>query len=132
MLLFALISGHTLGPAAVAGAAGGLLFVMASLLSLIRMRQVRWDTALEALFIAGLVIVFVVQLIEGAEVIAERDVPSAVNTIAIVMVFCFMIGIVQAWELIGGPSIGLTHEITALVRGRKRGADDSVEEESRP
>ena len=47
-------------------------------------------------------------------------------------VFCFMIGIVQAWELIGGPSIGITQEITALVRGRKGGAGDSVQEESRP
>jgi hypothetical protein len=130
--LFALIPGHTIGPAAVAGAAGGLLFVIASLLSLIRLRQVRWDTALEALFIVGLVIAFVAQLIEGAKVIAERDVPGAVNKIAIVMVFCFMIGIVQAWELIGGPSIGITQEITALVRGRKRGAGESVEEESRP
>ena len=54
------------------------------------------------------------------------------NTIAIMTVFCFTIGIVQAWELIGGPSIGFTQEIMALIRGRGRGADDSVEEESRP
>jgi hypothetical protein len=66
----------------------------------------------------------------GAEVIAERDVHGAVNTIAILVVLCYMIGIVQAWELIGGPSIGITQEIMALVRGRERGADDSVEEES--
>ena len=123
--LFALIPGHTIGPAAVAGAAGGLLLITASLLSLIRLRQVRRDTALEALFIAGLAIVFVAQQIVGAEVIAERDVPGAVNTIAILVVLCYMIGIVQAWELIGGPSIGITQEIMALVRGRERGADDS-------
>lgn len=91
----------------------------------------RWDTALEALFIVGLAIVFVAQLIEGAKVIAERGVPGAVNTIAVVVTLGFMIGIVQAWDLIGGPSIGITQEITALVRGRGRRADDSVEEESR-
>jgi hypothetical protein len=51
---------------------------------------------------------------------------------AIVMVLGFMIGIVQAWEPIGGPSIGITQEVTALVRGRERNADDSVEEKSRP
>ena len=32
-----------------------------------------------------------------------------------------------AGALIGGPSIGISEEITALVRG-KRGADDSVDE----
>jgi hypothetical protein len=31
-----------------------------------------------------------------------------------------------------GPSIGITREVMALVRGRERGADDAVEEKSRP
>jgi hypothetical protein len=39
-----------------------------------------------------------------------------VDTIAILVVCCFFIGIARAWELIGGPSIGITREVTALVR----------------
>jgi hypothetical protein len=130
--LFALIPGHKIGPASVAVAVGGLLFVTASLLSLIRLHQVRWGMVRDAVFLAGLAITFVTQLIVGAEVIAGQDVRGEVNTIAILVVVCFLIGIARSWELIGGPSIGITHEVTALVRGRGRGADDAVEEESRP
>ena len=76
MSLFALIPGHKIGPASVAVAAAGLLFVMASLLSLIRLRQVRWGTVHDALFLVGLAVMFVVQLIQGAEVIAGRAIPA--------------------------------------------------------
>ena len=130
--LFALVPGHKIGPAAVTVAAAGLLFVMASLLSLIRLRQVRSGTVRDAVFLAGLVILFVIQLIQGAEVIAGQGVPGDVDTIAILVIICFLIGIARSWELIGGPSIGIAHEITALFRSRERGAHDSIKEESRP
>jgi hypothetical protein len=129
--LLALIPGHKIGPASVAVAATGLVFVTASLLSLVRLHQVRWGTVRDAVFLVGLAVLFVVQLIQGAEVIAGQGVPGAVNTIAILVIVCFLIGIARSWELIGGPSIGITHEVTALVRSRKRAADDSVREESR-
>ena len=130
--LFALVPGHKIGPASVAVAVAGLLFVMAALLLLVRLRQVRWATVRDAVFLVGLAIVFVTQLIEGADVIAGQDVAGSVDTIAILVIICFLIGIARSWELIGAPSIGITREIMALVRDRKRGADDSVKERSRP
>ena len=128
--LFALIPGHKIGPAAAVAAVGGLTFVTASLLSLIRLRQGRSDTLRHALLLIVLAVTFVIQLIEGVDVITQPGDSGAVNTIAALVIVCFLIGIARAWELIGGPSIGITREVTALVRSHQRSADDSVDEES--
>ncbi len=128
--LFALIPGHKIGPAVAAVAVGGLTFVAAALLSLIRLRQGRWDTLRHALLLIGLAVTFVIQLFEGVDVITQPSDSGAVNTIAVLVIVCFLIGIARAWELIGGPSIGITREVTALVRSHRRSADDWVDEES--
>ncbi len=128
--LFALIPGHKIGPAALAVSIGGLIFVLAALLYLIRMRQIRWGSVRDALFLLGLVILFVVQLIQGVRVINQPHDASAVNTIAILVVCCFLIGIARSWELIGGPSIGFTREVRALVRSHQPGPGDAGDEES--
>jgi hypothetical protein len=127
--LFALIPGRKIGVTAVTVAAAGLMFVTASLLSLIRLRRVRWGTLHDALFLLGLVVTLVVQLIQGADVIARPSDFGAVNTIAILVVICFLIGIARSWELIGGPLIGIRQEVTALVRGQERRADNPDDEE---
>ncbi len=119
--LFALVPGHKIGPTAVAVAAGGLTFVTAALLSLVRLRQVRWGIVRDALFLVGLAVTFVVQLVQGAELSARPVNPGDVNTIAILVVVCFLIGIARAWELIGGPTIGITQEVAALARSREPG-----------
>jgi hypothetical protein len=124
--LFALISGDKIGAAAVSVGAVGLTFIVASLLSLIRLRQVRWSTVRDGLFLIGLAVTFVLQVIQGVEVGAHPGDSGAVNTIAILVVVCFLGGIARAWELIGGPSVGFAHEVTALVRHRD-GADDPPE-----
>ena len=125
--LFALIPGEKIGGTAVAVAVVGLTFVVASLLSLIRLRQVRWRTVRDGLFLVGLVVIFVYQLIEGFEVLAHPGNYGDVNTIAILVVVCSLVGISRSWELIGGPSIGITREVTALVRSYGNGGDDPQE-----
>jgi hypothetical protein len=118
--LFSLIPGHKIGPTSVSVAATGLVFVTAALLSLIRLRLVRWAIVRDALFLLILAVVFVYQLIEGVGVSADPGNSGDVDTIAILVVCCFLVGIARAWEIIGGPSIGITHEVTALVRGHDR------------
>jgi uncharacterized membrane protein len=129
VLLFALIPGRKIGPIAAAVAVLGLTFVAAALLSLIRLRQTRWDKLRDPLFLAGLAATFVIQFIEGVAVITEPGDYGAVDTIAILVIVCFLIGIARSWELIGGPSIGFGQEISALVRGHGSGPDGSADEE---
>ncbi len=128
--LFALIPGHKIGPAAAVVAVGGLTYVAAALLSLIRLRQGRWETLRHAVLLIGLAATFVIQLIEGIDVITQPGDSGAVNTIAVLVIVCFLIGIARAWELIGGPSIGFTREVTALVRSHQHSAEDSVDRKS--
>lgn len=121
--LFSLIPGHKIGPTSVVVAAIGLVFVAGALLSLFRLRLLRWATIPDAFFLLGLGVVFVVQLTDGLGMIANPGDSGDVDTIAILVVCCFFIGIARAWELIGGPSRGVTREVIALVRAHERGME---------
>jgi hypothetical protein len=116
--LFALVPGHKIGWAAVSVSAAGLAFVAAALLSLVRLGrgQLRWSTVRDALFLLSLAVTFVIQLVESVLIVTSSSNPGAVDTIAILVIVCFLIGISRAWELVGGPSFGIAHEVTALVR----------------
>jgi TRAP-type C4-dicarboxylate transport system permease large subunit len=128
--LFALIPGEKLGGTAVAVAIVGLLFVVASLLSLVRLKEMHWRTLRDALFLTGLIVIFVVQLVEGLSLLARPADSDAVDTIAILVVVSFLIGVDRSWELVGGPSIGFSREVTALILGRRPDAGDPGEKES--
>ena len=114
--LFALIPDGGIGTTSTVVAILGLLFVVASLLSLVRVRGLRMATARDALFLTGQAVVFVFQLIYGIELLGQSNDTGPVESIGILVIICFIIGISRAWELIGGPQVGITHEIVALVR----------------
>jgi len=82
----------------------------------------------DALFLVGLAVTFVIQLIEGIDIGNS----GAVDTIAILVVVCFLLGILRSWELIGGPSIGIRHEVAALVRAHQNSAGDPQERPAPP
>ena len=116
--LFSLIPGEKIAWTAVSVAIVGLTFVTASILSLLRLRAVHWGTVRDGVFLVGLVAIFIIQFVTGLSLTRQPDDPSTVNTIAILVVACFLVGISRAWELIGGPSLDLPREVTALVRDR--------------
>jgi hypothetical protein len=127
--LFSLIPGHKIGPTSVAVASTGLVFVTAALLSLVRLQQMQWARIRDALFLLLLTVVFIIQLMEGIGLSIDSDNTGNVDTIAILVVCCFFIGIARAWELIGGPSIGITHEVTALVHGHNQGEEPNNQQQ---
>jgi hypothetical protein len=138
--LFALVPVHKIGPASLVMAILGLVFVLAALLSLVRLGQLRLGTVHDVLFLAGLVVTFVAQLTQAADVIAHPGDGGAVDTIAVLVIICFLIGTARSWELIGGPSIGITTEVLEVFRRARPTADepadgdpaDGEQPESRP
>jgi hypothetical protein len=118
--LFGLLPGDELGGTAVVVSIFGVLFVVGAMLSLWRVRRSGsgWTSARDALFLISLGATFVVQLIGGLELGAHPADVGDARQIAITMIVCFLIGITRSWVLIGGPSIGLTSELTKLVRER--------------
>ena len=123
--LFALIPGHKIGPATIAVASAGLVFIAASLLSLVRLRQDRGTRLRHGSLLVALGVTFMFQFIEGVDVSTRPADTGAVNTIAALVVVCFLLGIGRAWQLIGGPSISFSGEVAALVRNQHGPNDDS-------
>jgi hypothetical protein len=116
--LFALVPGTGVGWTAFAVAVVGLVFVTASLLSLLRVARAHLLQLRDAFFLFGLTATFVLQLLAGLGAASDSHDVGSVRTIAILVIVCFLIGIARAWELIGGPSIGLGRELAAIARAR--------------
>jgi hypothetical protein len=114
--LFVLIPGIGVAWPAIIVAILGLLFVAASVLSLIRLRRQHGARARDALFLVFQAVTFISQLIAGISAVDSSVDVSATRTVAIVVIVSFLIGIARAWELIGGPEIGLGHELRLLGR----------------
>ncbi len=119
--LFALIPGIGVGWTSAVVAILGMVFIAASLLSLIRLRAQHGSPPRDALFLAGQAVTLVIQLVAGISAIHSPDSTGDVRAIAIVVIVSFFIGVARAWELIGGPEIGLLHELRLL--GRRDAAD---------
>jgi hypothetical protein len=114
--LFALIPGDRLPWASAYMAMVGLLFVAASLLSLGRLGMLRSRRHLrDALFLAGLIAIFGFQLVNGLELTTKPHDADGISTIAILVIFCFLVGIYRSWDLIGGPSFGVRREVSQIL-----------------
>jgi hypothetical protein len=122
--LFTLVPGLGVGWTAVVVSILGLMFVVASLMSLLRIRRSQPGELRDAAFLIGLVVTFGVQLFSGLRAINHPHDAGPIRTIAILVIVCFLIGISRSWELIGGPSMGLLREIGATVRFRESEVGD--------
>jgi hypothetical protein len=121
--LFALIPGQKVGVASLVAAIGGLLFVVASLLSLLRIGRRQWGELRDGMFLLGLLVLFGWQLAAGIVVMDSPRDASMVNTVAVIVVIFFLVGIARSWELIGGPSIGMFSEVQARLHQHRADAE---------
>ena len=127
VVLFGLIPGFNAGYAAMIIAIIGLLFITGALLRLLpgwRAGQIR---VLDLTFLIGLLAVFVVQLIAGIGLERHARDSNDLQILCVLVIVCFLIGIERAWELVGGPSVTLHHELFARVQERRGSSkvDDS-------
>jgi hypothetical protein len=121
--LFALVPGEKIGWTATSVGITGLVFILATLVSLLRIRPRRLAIARDVTFLIGLAVVFFYDLTSGLDVVAHPGDSGTVNTIAVLVIASFLIGIARSWELIGGPSFGLGHELVRLARHENLTAD---------
>jgi hypothetical protein len=114
--LFALTPGNPLGWTSLSVGIVGLTFVIASLLSVRRVHHSDPRRQRDAGFLVGMLVIFVIEVIQGIRLIDKPHNSGAVQTISVLVIVGFLIGIARSWELIGGPQIGLGREVRAIIR----------------
>ena len=105
--LFGLIPEFSPAGAATVVSIIGLSFILGALLRLVPSVRAAELHLRELGFLAGLAIAFAVQLVAAIELDVDSSDTSSLHTICIVVVVCFVLGIERAWELVGGPRVGL-------------------------
>lgn len=118
--LFALIPGYHPGGVATVVAVLGLLYIARTLLGVTPDWRAGHFKLRDLSFLAGQFLAFVVQLVAGLAVLKDPGSESGLQTICVIVVVCFLIGIERAWELVGGPHF----DIGDFFRWRRRKRDE--------
>jgi hypothetical protein len=119
--LFALLPDGSLGIASLTVGLLGIAFISGSLLTVVR--HLRLSRLRDLTFLILLSAVCTQQIVAGLLWEHSHDLGDA-EWLAILVIACFLIGVQRAWELIGGPDIGLSREVIGLVRDREHQAED--------
>jgi hypothetical protein len=118
--LFALVPRINVGGVAEVVAIVGLLFIIGALARVADAWRANRFGLRDLVFLAGLLAVFVIQLIAGLAVNANGRDSSDLQTICVLVIVCFLIGISCAWGLVGGANVGLGHEIAKHLDRRSQ------------
>jgi hypothetical protein len=118
--LFGLVPGLNVGGAATAVAIVGLLFIAGALIRLVPAWRAKRIRLRDLTFLVALLVVFVIQLVAGLELDRRASDASDLQTICVLVIVCFLIGIARAWELVGGPNIYFAHQLLERLQTRRR------------
>ena len=127
--LLALVPGLGLAGAVLGLSIVGLLAMAALLVSLVReVRTARPSGVVWAFVaVAGQVVVYVFQLVQGLALRARPDDVSALADVAVLVVVLFALGIERAWEYVGANTPGLLAAILGSGRRPAAGAPSAPE-----
>jgi hypothetical protein len=129
--LFGLVPGLHVGGPATAVAIVGLLFIAGALLRVVPSWRAGRIRLSDVSFLVGLFVVFVFQLLAAIGLDRNEHDSGDLQTICVLVIVCFLAGIARAWELVGGPSINLSHELVGQLQARRaahgteQGEDDT-------
>ena len=122
--LFGLIPGLNLGGTATAVSIVGLLFIAGALTSVLPAWRAKRLALNDVSYLVGLLAVFVIQLLAGLGLDRRAGDVSDVRTICVLVIVCFLVGIARAWELVGGPSVNLSHQLLSRLYGKREPPSD--------
>jgi hypothetical protein len=109
--LFGLVPGFTIGVTATGVAILGIVFVVGAVVRLHPAWRARRIQAGDYRFLFGLLVVFVIQLLAGLGLDRNEHDAGDLQTICVLVIVCFLMGIARAWELVGGQRAGLTRAL---------------------
>jgi hypothetical protein len=117
--LFGLVPGFHVGGTATVVAILGLLFVAGAVMRLLpglRAKRVAWT---DFGFLLSLAVVFAIQLLAGLGLDHNERDAGDLQTVCVLVVVCFLLGIGRAWELVGGRSARISHLLIERLRAHQ-------------
>ena len=122
--LFGLVPDNNVGYPAGAFGIIGTLFTLASVRSILADTRARARFVAQLSLIAGLLAVFISEIIFGAELIVHWSNHSALDTLGNLMVASLLIGVARAWEFVGDRDTGIWASLMVLATGHERSLND--------
>ena len=122
--LFGLVPDNNVGYPAGAFGIIGTLFTLASVRSILADTRARARFVAQISLIAGLLAVFITEIIYGAELIVHWTNHSALDTLGNLMIASLFIGVARAWEFVGDRDTGIWASLMVLATGHERSLND--------
>jgi hypothetical protein len=122
--LFGLVPNNNAGYPAAAFGIIGTLFTLASVRSILADTRARTRFLAQISLIAGLLAVFISEIIFGAELIVHWHNHNALDTLGNLITASLFIGVARAWEFVGDRDTGIWASLMVLATGHERALND--------
>jgi hypothetical protein len=127
--LFGLVPGFGVGVTAIVVGILGIVFVVGAFIRLRPAFRAGRIHAGDYRFLLGLLVVFVIQVLAGLGLDRHEQDKGDLQTVCVLVIVCFLLGIARAWELVGGQRAGLTRFLVDRLRSQEPPPDAGGAEE---